>query len=596
MTRVSHTGLVLLLAIAPGTAQAQTPGELTLEPFTFEGSGGIEFEAERGRLTVLEDRSDPGGRTISLAVMRFPSTADQPGPPIIYLAGGPGGSAVGAARGFFLPLFNRLREVADVVFMDQRGTGFSTPRLFCPAQEAPPGDLFASYDRMLGLYTESARKCADHWREQGVDIAAYNTEASADDIEDLRIALGVEQVSLLGFSYGTHLGLATTRRHGDHIERVVLVGTEGPAHNQKLPSTYDTQLEKLSMLAAKDPDIHEKVPSMTATLARLLGRLRAEPMVVTITDRRGVSVEVTVTDLALQYLIRRDVGDGNDFPIFPAWFYAMENGDDELLAWFVTKRYNEMSFGTSVMSVAMDCASGIPSLRAEQIAAETDGSLLGRMVNLGFPDVCEAVGDPDLGDDYRSPILSDVTTLFISGSLDSNTPPHQAEEVRWGFPNSAHLIVENAGHEDMIPHPDVQQAIMDFLGGQDVRDRSIALPQPDFIPIVPAPATAESVSSSFEPVGSYDFETVVNGQPTAGTVEISMTEDGRYGGIITRPDRSDVPLESVAVEDESLYLIADLGDEGKLKMQFKMEGDRFSGVWWTFNRVAGKVSGARRAR
>ena len=37
--------------------------------------------------------------------------------------------------------------------------------------------------------------------------------------------------------------------------------------------------------------------------------------------------------------------------------------------------------------------------------------------------------------------------LFISGTLDSNTPPYQAEEMRWSMPRSMHVIVQNAGHE-----------------------------------------------------------------------------------------------------------------------------------------------------
>ena len=69
-----------------------------------------------------------------------------------------------------------------------------------------------------------------------------------------------------------------------------------------------------------------------------------------------------------------------------------------------------------------------------------------------------------------------IPALFISGSLDSNTPPYQAEQVRWGFPNSVHLIVENAGHESTLPLREVQQAMVDFLKGVDVTARRIVAP------------------------------------------------------------------------------------------------------------------------
>lgn len=70
--------------------------------------------------------------------------------------------------------------------------------------------------------------------------------------------------------------------------------------------------------------------------------------------------------------------------------------------------------------------------------------------------------------------------LFVSGTLDSNTPPYQAEEVRWGLPRAMHLIVPNAGHEDLEPNGDVQGVIADFFAGKDVSSRRVAMPVPDF--------------------------------------------------------------------------------------------------------------------
>jgi hypothetical protein len=89
----------------------------------------------------------------------------------------------------------------------------------------------------------------------------------------------------------------------------------------------------------------------------------------------------------------------------------------------------------------------------------------------------------DLGDTFRSPIVSPVRTLFLSGTLDWNTPPFQAEEVRWGFPNSSHIIVRNAGHEQVLPHPDVLGAIARFLSGADVDDVTAGWPPLRFVPI-----------------------------------------------------------------------------------------------------------------
>lgn len=70
--------------------------------------------------------------------------------------------------------------------------------------------------------------------------------------------------------------------------------------------------------------------------------------------------------------------------------------------------------------------------------------------------------------------------MFISGTLDSQTPPHQAEEVRWGFANSVHIVVENAGHESTLDKAVVQEQIVKFLGGETVADQRVVLPRPRF--------------------------------------------------------------------------------------------------------------------
>ena len=162
-----------------------------------------------------------------------------------------------------------------------------------------------------------------------------------------------------------------------------------------------------------------------------------------------------------------DLGDTNDLPEFPAWFYTMEKGDYSILKKYAEKRYNQFGRGISLMTLMMDTSSGATKKRRQQIEKEAKTALLGDMVN--FFSAGGALGKPDLGDKYRSPINTDVPTLFFSGTFDNNTPPFQAEEVRKGFKTSTHLIIENAGHESMLVDPRVQEALVKYLNGQDVK-------------------------------------------------------------------------------------------------------------------------------
>lgn len=179
-----------------------------------------------------------------------------------------------------------------------------------------------------------------------------------------------------------------------------------------------------------------------------------------------------------QYLLRQDIGDTNDTANVIKMIRDADRGDYAMLAKFAERRYNGFNGGTGIMGFAMDCASGASPERLTRISREIPGSLLGGMTNFPFPLVCDAIKVSALPESYRSPIVSNVPTLFISGSLDSNTPPYQAEQVRWGFPNSVHVIVENAGHESTLLLPEMEKLMVDFLKGTDVSGRRIVAASP----------------------------------------------------------------------------------------------------------------------
>jgi hypothetical protein len=62
-------------------------------------------------------------------------------------------------------------------------------------------------------------------------------------------------------------------------------------------------------------------------------------------------------------------------------------------------------------------------------------------------------------------------------------------KVRWGFPDSTHLIVENGGHET-LPSAEVQAVVVDFFKGADVRGRAVSFARPAFLSVEEAKAQA----------------------------------------------------------------------------------------------------------
>ncbi len=463
---------------------------MTTEFHAFEAADGQTVDAELGRLGVPENRNSRHSREIELAFVRFKSTAKQPGPPVIYLAGGPGGSGIATARSSRFPLFMAMREAGDVIALDQRAIGLSKPNLDCNECLDYPLDRPARRDEMLHLFRQKFGACARRLSEQGADLAAYNTCENADDVEALRQALGVEKISLWSTSYGTHLALAVIRRHERGVNRTVLAGVEGPDHTLKLPSGIRRHWQEIAHLCRSDPAVGPRVPDLMGLVETVGARLEQQPVTTKIIDpRTGQPVPVTVGRFDLQLYMATSTGRIDAIRAFPAAVHAMARGDYEALARFALE-FRRMPLG-SAMSWVMDCASGASEERRARSRQEEAEFPIGGLSDFPFPHVCDSWGNPDLGPAFRVPVRSDVPILFMSGALDGRTPAGNVEEIQTGFPNSTHVVIEDTAHGDhlLLSSPETGAAMVKFLKGEPVSSGRIALPPLRFEPVAVSTAT-----------------------------------------------------------------------------------------------------------
>lgn len=476
--------LTLFFAVSVNIFGQTKAGELKLEPFTFEATNGQRIEAERGFLTVPENRQKPNSRLIQLTFVRFKSTSPNPKSPIIYLAGGPGGSGIGAARSSRFPLFLAMREVGDVIALDQRGVGQSKPNLNCKETINYLPESVPNREELTKHFQTQFQNCLENFRQQGVDLTGYNTNESADDIEDLRKAISAKKVSLWAISYGTHLSLATVKRHPKNIDRMILAGVEGLSDTIKLPSNIQKHLENLDRLAKADAILRKEIPSLLDLMKTVLEKVEREPVTIEVTDpQTKQKVKVTINRFVLQLLTANSFGSGE--ASIPAIYYAMSKGDFSfaVIRWLGLTRGGQ-GIG-SAMSLMMDCASGISPKRRQQIAGEAKNTLLGDVMDFPFPDICKGLGNIDLGEKFRAPVKTNIPTLFISGTLDVRTPPSNAEAVRKGFKTSEHLIIEGAVHSDplFLSSPKIKDVMLEFMKGQKISTNKITLEKLKFAQI-----------------------------------------------------------------------------------------------------------------
>jgi len=464
-------GLAVPALAVPWKAQAQEQPV----PFRFTAGNGLETDAERGFFEVPEDRRLPGSRRIRLGYVRFPSTSPNPGPPIVYLAGGPGGSGVRTAMGPRFPIFMALREVADVIAFDQRGTGLSAS---IPDRASTTPYPAMTHAGMSAWYREEMQKAWIDWTRAGVAMTGYNTEQNADDIEDLRRHLGAEKVNLWGISYGTHLALSVLKRHPNSIGRVALASLEGQDQTIKRPAHIDLFLDRVDRLMGADTAVRAAIPNMPALMRRVHERLEADPATVTFAGESG-SVDVKVGGFGIQYMASAMVANPPSLSMLPKVYLALDAGKTEVLAPLIPPPHR--FFNISGMPEAMDLASGVSPARLALIEKEARTAVLGDSFNLPMPHLLGSIPGVDLGEDFRSPIRIETPALLVAGSLDGRTPLEEQAEVIAQFENKAQVMVENAGHNVFEAHPEVETLLVKFFGEDAVGDTQLSLPPPKFL-------------------------------------------------------------------------------------------------------------------
>ena len=456
--------IILCVVVVSTSIKAQDAGNLTIKPYIFKNSKKEKVQAEFGRFKVPENRSKKNGKTIELAFVRFKSTSKNPGSPIVYLAGGPGGSGISSAKRGRFELFMAMRQFGDVIAFDQRGTGQSKPNLRCTESFDLPFDQPMTHESLINQEIKNIRSCAKTWEAKGIDVSAYNTVENANDLNDLRKALGAKKISLWGISYGTHLALATIRQHGKYIDRSILAGVEAMDDTYKLPSNTDKLIEELSQRLKANPKLSRKIPNLIGLINKVHKRLAANPATVEVTDSRTKKkFKVTVGLFDLQFLLANFSGNNRAQSMIPSLYYSMLIGDFSFLAQQVA-RYRK-GRNSNLMSIAMDCASGISKKRSAQIARQKQTAIYANAINMPFPGICSAINYKNLGKKFRKPIKSKVPVLFISGTLDGRTPVSNAESARKGFKTSSHLIIDGAGHSDplFLSSPKIEDTIRKFM-------------------------------------------------------------------------------------------------------------------------------------
>lgn len=239
-TAIAAVALVLAGCVRVVGGRAHMAGPKLGQPVSWtpcrssNGATEILGGALCGKLAVPIDYGrHSGGDVAALAMIRFPATGNKVGSLVIN-PGGPGESGIEAALGVFQTLPKRIHERFDLVGFDPRGVGASRPAIWCNSDADNDGlrsEPSVDYMQAGVAHIEDETKqfvgrCVAKMGKNFLENVG--TTNVAKDLDLIRVALGDDKLTYLGYSYGTRIGAAYAEAFPQNVRAMILDGAVDP--------------------------------------------------------------------------------------------------------------------------------------------------------------------------------------------------------------------------------------------------------------------------------------------------------------------------------------------------------------------------------
>ena len=438
---ISFIATLLLLTLQSASAVRQSKPKLVLTDCQIQGYTG---KAKCGTYEVYENRATKKGRMISLKIVLLSATGDKREPdPFVYFAGGPGSAASDDASGLAQAFPNILAH-RDRLFVDQRGTGGSHP-LDCKFYDRADLQTYLGYFFPL----DDVKKCRAEL-EANSDLKLYVTTIAADDMDEVRAALGYERLNLFGGSYGTRAALTYLKRHPQHVRTALLHGVA--PMDQFMPRDFAQETERalqgvLSECLA-DKVCSEAFPNIKEESKSVLAQLIKGPVEVEIqkpksTEKVKLKLSRDLAAEAIRYMLYSP-GPASRIPLII--HLASQGNFGPLTRAALGYRENLVASGSNGMYLSITCAEDLPWIKPGEGERMAENTFLGDYRLRQQREACALWPRAEIERDYAQPVKSDVPVLILTGQWDPVTPPSNGDRIAKTLSNSLHVVVPSGGH------------------------------------------------------------------------------------------------------------------------------------------------------
>jgi pimeloyl-ACP methyl ester carboxylesterase len=409
-------------------------------------------------LVVPESRQDSASADISLHVARIRSHGEAPQPdPVVLLAGGPGGYALDGLD-YVISDFQDILADRDLIFYDQRGVGYSEPELDCPEWQAALADLLK---RGLPWRDYRAREqeemihCASKLRAEGRDLAAYNTLESAADLEDLRIALGIDSWTLFGGSYGTRLALTAMREVPAGIRSAILdsVVPLQADPNATMGVNFQQALNLLFLRCEQDKLCGEAFPDLEKTFYETIADLDESPLQARFPDPlTGDLVEVMIDGDRLIELTGTALYNTDIIPLLPRILTGFNQGQVPRQAQpLIAVQLRGPAYASEGLFYSVTCSDEMPFSASQLMAfaGQPPSNVLQEHFETDFQAltaVCASWNVKPAPQVENQAVVSSIPILILAGDYDPVTPAVWAQLAAETLSNAYVAEFSGVGH------------------------------------------------------------------------------------------------------------------------------------------------------
>ncbi len=444
--------------------------------------------ARCGTLRVPLDREHPKDGFVDLKAAVVPAlNRRSTAPPLFLLAGGPGQSAMQVYVALS-SAFARINRNHAIVLLDQRGTGQSSQQS-C----VYPEDWQEPDDPMPALRQATVECLA----KLGPHVRFYTTSIAVRDLDDMRIALGYDQIDLYGGSYGTRVAELYMRRYAAHVQAVILDGVTYPqqAIGAETPQDGERALNLIVARCMQAPDCAATYPQLPDDLGNLRRQFGPQKVMVTIDDpNSGLPLGIEFNRRILNAALRMLSYSSMQASLLPALIHEAAHGKlRPLTAQSVMSMRQISDQLANGMQYSVICSEDEPLIASGNIdRAAMAKTYQGTDMLDALHEICKLWPHGPVDADLHAALHSDIPTLLLSGEADPVTPPLDAERAAEGLTRHRHLILKGEGH-GQLPTGCMPVIAADFLdnAAPDRLDASCLdrhAPEPFFLSMTgPAP-------------------------------------------------------------------------------------------------------------